>query len=309
MELKQLKPNLKDLFKSPESRFMLMVGLKVMSFSLLIHAFVFYFLIYHFRLNYLFFKTQSKLSVLELETFMGYIFAEAVEILPGVFFFHGLLFLLGCYVGWLLLRPFYTLAKYSEEAITNINAVYHPEVYSNYNLLTRFSEFFFVYLRDCRIAKKLAPHSIPPQFTKIHRPTRDIVYFIHFSFLLLIIGLITIFFAAYVIDSLLQLNLNLALDYVNNIKKHENFFLGQRAVVDDIYALIAVLTVFLYGGLAFHLYDKMSGAAFGIFSTMKSFMKGNYSSRVHLLGYNHVRDYTRKINQFLNHVERELEKD
>lgn len=309
MELKKIKPKLNDLFKSPESRFMLMVGLKVMFFSLIIHSFIFYFLFHHLRLNYLFFKTQSKLSVLELETFVSYISAETVDVLPVIFIFHGVLFLLGCYVGWLLLRPFYTLAKYSEEAIENINAVYRPEAYSNYNLLTRFSEFFFVYLRDCRISGRLTSHSIPPQFTKIHKPKRDIVYFFHFSLLLLIIGIITIAFAATIIDSLMQSNLKLAMEIGNHVKKFDNFILGQQEIFNDIYYSIVFLTLFLYGGLAFHLYDKMSGAAFGIFSTMKAFMKGNCSSRVHLLGYNHVRDYTRKLNQLLNHIERELEKD
>ncbi|HLW56468.1 MAG TPA: hypothetical protein VKY27_03730 [Bacteriovoracaceae bacterium] len=309
MILKKFLSDFKGLFKSPQSRFILMVGGKIMIFSIFIHFFVLYSLIQQLRFNYLFFETQSRVSLIELETFLGYVFSETLDLIPYIFAFHILLFLAGCYVGWILLRPFFNIAKYSEEAITDVNASYQPEVYSNYNLLTRFSEFFFLYLRENRLKKQLTPQSIPPQFSKIHRPKLDVVYLIHFSFLLLIIGIVTFISAASVIDILTTNILKLALDLLPDAKDYKSFFLGQIEIFEDIYIWIVLLTVALYGGLAFHLYDKMSGAAFGIFSTMRSFMKGNYSSRVHLLGFNHVRDYTRTLNKFLNHVTREFQNE
>lgn len=309
MKLKIFISDWKSLFKSPQTRFMLSVGGKILFFSLVIHTFVIYSLFQQLRFNYLFFKTQSKISLIEMETFMNYVSAETWELLPYVFIFHVLLFFTGCYIGWILLRPFYLIAKYSEEAMENINAIYEPEVYSNYNLLTRFSEFFFVYLRDCRIKKSLTSQSIPPQFSKIHKPSRDIVYLIHFSLLLIIVGVVTIGSAAVVIDTLTTNVLQLAFDLLPASKNYKNFFMGQAAIFNDIYICIVVLITLLYGGLAFHLYDQMSGAAFGIFATMRSFMKGDYSSRVHLLGYNHVREYTRKLNKLLTLTCRELQKE
>lgn len=309
MKLKNLFPDLKSLFKSPQSRFMLAVGGKITVFSILIHLMIFHSLFQQLRFNFLFFKTQGKIKVIELETFMNYVFAETLDLIPYIFFFHVLLFLTGCWIGWILLRPFYLIAKYCEEAIENINANYHPEVYSNYNLLTRFSEFFFVYIRECRLQKNLHPQSIPPQFSKIHKPVRDILYFFHFSFLLCIVGFVTTMSSAMVIDQLSNSILELAFEYIPHSKNYRNFFIGQINIFEDNYKLIVLLISILYGGLAFHLYDKMAGAAFGIFSTMRAFMKGNYSSRVHLLGFNHVRDYTRTLNKFLNHVTQELQKE
>ncbi len=309
MKLKKIVSDLKGLFRSPDSRFMLSVGGKIMASSLLIHLFIIYSLIQQLRFNFLFFKTQSRLSLMEIETFFDYVSHEALDILPLIFGFHIALFLIGCYIGRILLRPFLTISNYSEAAIENVNAIYQPEIYSNYNLLTRFSEFFFVYLRDCRLKKKLEPQSIPPQFSRVHRPTRDIVYFIHFSFLLVLVGVVTIISAAVVIDTLTANVVQLAFELLPNAKDYKNFFLGQMTIFNDIYVLIVVLTVLFYGSLSLHLYDKMSGAAFGIFSTMRAFMKGNHSSRVHLLGYGHVRDYTRNFNKLLNYITRELEKD
>jgi hypothetical protein len=57
-----------------------------------------------------------------------------------------------------------------------------------------------------------------------------------------------------------------------------------------------------------HLYGKVSGAAFGIFSTMRSFMKGDHFSRVHLVGYAHIRDNTRKLNKYLDFAQNNFEK-
>ncbi|MFP5385134.1 MAG: hypothetical protein ACLGHN_03595, partial [Bacteriovoracia bacterium] len=87
------------------------------------------------------------------------------------------------------------------------------------------------------------------------------------------------------------------------------FFREQMFVFDDTVLLTIVLISFCYILLGFHLYSKVSGAAFGIFSTMRAFMKGNYSSRVHLVGFAYVREYTRKLNKYLDYIENNLSKE
>jgi hypothetical protein len=42
---------------------------------------------------------------------------------------------------------------------------------------------------------------------------------------------------------------------------------------------------------------------------MRSFMKGNHSSRVHLVGYTHLREYTRKLNKYLDYIQNNFSKD
>ena len=80
-------------------------------------------------------------------------------------------------------------------------------------------------------------------------------------------------------------------------------------ILEDIVVLTMVLIAVSYTMLGFHLYAKVSGAAFAIFSTMRSYMKGNYSSRVHLVGYSYLRDYTRKLNKYLDYVQNYFAKD
>jgi hypothetical protein len=80
-------------------------------------------------------------------------------------------------------------------------------------------------------------------------------------------------------------------------------------IIDDTVALSIILIAIFYIALGFHLYEKVSGAAFGIFSTMRSFMKGNRFSRVHLVGYAYIRDYTRKFNKYLDYMQNNFDKD
>jgi hypothetical protein len=80
-------------------------------------------------------------------------------------------------------------------------------------------------------------------------------------------------------------------------------------ILDDIIGLTIALISFSYILLGLHLYSKVSGAAFGIFSTMRSFMKGNYSSRVHLVGFAHIREYTRKLNKYLDYIQNNFTKE
>jgi len=132
---------------------------------------------------------------------------------------------------------------------------------------------------------------------------------LHFGILLIIIclsvGIFIIENASAVYNSIVDLGLITLKDK----KVVSKFLMEQTFIVDDIAVLTVVLIVISYTALGFHIYTKVAGAAFGIFSTMRSFMKGNHSSRVHLLGFANVREYTRKINKYLDYIQNNFAKD
>jgi signal transduction histidine kinase len=88
-----------------------------------------------------------------------------------------------------------------------------------------------------------------------------------------------------------------------------SYFTQQMFILDEIVIMTVTLIVLCYTLLGLHLYAKVSGAAFGIFSTMRAFMKGNYSSRVHLVGFSYVREYTRKLNKYLDYIQNNFTKE
>lgn len=300
---------IKRAFKAEDSRFIVSVGLKVSGISLAITFFVYWFLYQILKLNFAFFKSHGFPEFTEGSPFIDAIVQEALENIPVLFLFHVILFFIGTYVGWLILRPFRTLGEYSEEALTNPNAVYRVEEFSTYSLLTRFAEFFFEYLRESRKRNVIISNSIPPQYSKIHKPVFDRIFMLHFGILFVIISISSAVFIIENSSTVFESMVDLARKTLPAQKEVSQYFISQLYIIDEIVFLTIVTIAVSYILLGFHLYAKVSGAAFGIFSTMRSFMKGNHSSRVHLVGYAYLRDYTRKLNKYLEYIENNLSKE
>lgn len=299
----------KRVFKEEDSRFMLMTGLKVSGISFCINTFVYYFLYQIMRLNYAFFKANGFPDFIGETPFYESITMEALENLPVFFAFHVYLFFIGFYCGWIILRPFRNIDSYCEKVLENPDAIYKVDEFSNYKLLTRFSELFFEYLRDGRKKGELRPSEVPPQYSRIHQPVADKVFMLHIGLLLVIIAITSSVFIIENTSSIFESMVALGEKTLANRKIVNRFFSSQFFVMDEIVTLTVVLISFFYLLLGFHLYNKVSGAAFGIFSTMRAYMKGNRFSRVHLIGYAHVRENTRKLNKYLDYIQNNLSKD
>jgi hypothetical protein len=306
--LNKFKELLNRVFKSDDTKFVIFTGLKVSSISLLINIIIYTCLFEVMRLNYVFFRSQGFPDFQDDQVFFNYIMSEAMENLPVLFLFHIFLFFIGTYVGWLILRPFRMIGDYCDEVIENPEAIYKVDEFSTYKLLTRFSEFFFEFLRDSRNKKQLSINTIPPQFSKIHQPVPDRVFMLHFGLLLVIVAISSSVFIIENGSAVFHSMIELAAKTLPTSKDANRFLNAQDFVMDDLISLTVFLITTLYLGLGVHLYGKVSGAAFGIFSTMRSFMKGDHFSRVHLVGYAHIRDNTRKLNKYLDFVQNNFEK-
>ena len=306
--LNKFKEMLNRVFKSDDTKFVVLTGIKVSSISLLINFIIYTCLFEVMRLNYVFFRSQGFPDFQDDQVFFNYITSEALENLPVLFLFHIFLFFIGTYVGWLILRPFRMIGDYCEEIIENPEAIYMVDEFSTYKLLTRFSEFFFEFLRDSREKKQLPKNTVPPQFSKIHQPVTDRVFMLHFGLLLVIVAISSSVFIIENGSAVFHSMIELASKTLTSSKDANRFLNAQDFVMDDLISLTIFLITTLYLALGMHLYGKVSGAAFGIFSTMRSFMKGDHFSRVHLVGYAHIRDNTRKLNKYLDFAQNNFEK-
>jgi hypothetical protein len=310
MDYQSFRPlqELRKAFKTEDSRFLVYTGLKVAGISFFINVAVYTYLFQLMRLNYVFFKAQGMPYIEDETVFFHYLFSEASGNLTVFLIFHFVLFFIGTYVGWLILRPFRVIGEYCENVINEPNMIYKIDEFSTYKLLTRFSEFFFEYLREGRRKGAIVSNSIPPQFSRIHGPVTDRVFMLHFGLLLIIVAISSILFIIENATSIYIAMVELATKTIKNQAVANKFFGSQLFILDDLTFFSILLFTVSYFALGFHLYDKVSGAAFGIFSTMRSFMKGNHFSRVHLVGYGYIRDYTRKLNKYLDYIQNNFDK-
>ena len=304
MVLTKIVHEFRGVFKTENSRFVASVGLKVSGISLIITFAIYWFLFQVLRLNYAFFRAHGFPEVRDDSSFFDLVIVETLDSLPGLFVFHICLFFIGSYVGWLMLRPFKTMGDYCENVLENLNYAYKVEEFSSYTLFTRFSEFFFEYLRESRRKKEILSNSIPPQYSKIHKPVIDYIFLLHFGLLLIIVSIVSAIFIIENTGTVYASMVELATKTLKDQASVSKYFTEQMFIMDSIFKLTIVLLTFFYTLLGFHLYSKISGASFAIFSTMRTYMKGNYSSRVHLVGYTHMREYTRKLNKYLDYVQK-----
>lgn len=300
--------NLRRAFRTQDSRFIIMTGLKVSAISFLVTLLVSYIIWLMMSMNNVFFESNGFFNITELrQAYFDFILTKIIFNAHYFFFFYVILFFMGMYVGWVLLRPFQEIGKYCEEVIEKPHMNYSPDLFSDFKLLTRFGEFFFQYLKDADQREELNSGTIPPQFTKIHGPVFDKVFFFHFSLFILMILITSSLVILFATVEIHEGIVDLAIKTLEANGKSMGYFLRNQIYIFESVQILTVVTLTAsYTLLAFNLYSKVSGAVFAFFSTMRSFMKGNFNARVHLIGYGHVREHGRSVNQYLDYISRKL---
>lgn len=298
------KIKLKHLFRSDTSIFALTTGLKFSGIFVLVIALICYCLWLVLAMDNVFFESQGYLAAKTFrEAYYDSVLKSASDMVPYLVLFVICLFFAGVFISKILLRPFAVISCYCERKLEGKNASYEPDSFSDYKLLTRFSDFFFQYLEDSTEKGKLVSNSIPPQFLGIHKPVFERAFFFHFFLLTLAIALVSVTMLNMAVAYLREDMVDLA---VKTIKIHgfatSHFFQSQAPVFDSISVLATIIVIASYVALSFHLYSKVSGAIFGYFSTMRSFMKGDFKARVRLLGYNHIRPHGLVFNRYLKFI-------
>lgn len=306
MEFSNLKKKFQNPFKQDDSRFILACGIKFSGIYLVISFFTFYVMWLLLSLNHIYFQSYGFIVSDDLtEAFFDNALSIFYNQLPAIFGFVVALFFAGLYLGKILLRPFEVIGQYSIDRTEGKQETYNPDLFSDYKLLTRFSEFFFRYLDDCQKSEELSPNTIPPNFAKIRGPQFEKVFFFHFILLIILLGIISGMMVIYFTTEVHSQLVNLSLSTIAKESKTVGYFLtNQNKLLPSITIVSVIALAIGYIALSFHLYGKVSGAIFGFFATMRSFMKGNYSARVHLIGYAQIRPHGRALNKYLDHIER-----
>jgi len=300
--------NLKKSFKDEEVKFRLATSLKVTLIPV-ITFFVLFGVIWLFlKMNLVYFVTRGYDGGVSLsEVYYEYILSTLLGYIP---FFIGFIFFLliaGLYISEMIIRPFKLIGDYAERILEGQEAIYDPEFFVDLKLLTRFSEYFFNILENAKKNGNFSPIEIPKKFQKVHQPVFEGSFFLQFFVLIFI----TCFFVAIIINltiiDIYEGLIKLSTEVLTADSQMSYFFSQQYDILELVTIAIFVLYLFLYLSLSWHLYQKVSAPAFGIFATMRSFLKGNYDARVHLLGFYYIRPQSRKFNKYLDLMAKELD--
>jgi hypothetical protein len=203
-----------------------------------------------------------------------------------------------------MMRPFEEIGRYCDNAINSRNSVYDPDFFSDLKLLTRFSEFFFIETARMISNGSMSTIEVPKKFMRIHTPVFEGSFFIQFLSILMITSIYVGVAIHMAVVGIYEGMVKLSLESLRYDKTIIYFLEEQKDILIQISIVALVLHLCLYLTLSINLYSKVSAPAFGIFATMRAFIKGNRTARVHLIGYYYVRTYCRSLNQYLNNLER-----
>jgi hypothetical protein len=261
------------------------------------------------ELDFLFFQSfEINGQIAFKNTFYDYISNKMLMITPYVIVFFIILIVLGMYTSNLMLRPFKQISTFCRTfADDPENAQYDPDFFSDLKLLTRFSEFFFIRVKDMLEDREKV--EIPDRYKKFHTPIFEAGFFFQSSFFIFITAVLSFLGSHRILIEVHESLVTLADHTLNSEKEIIEFLSAQGQIFDSITWIVCVIHIVLNIFLVFNLYSQVSKPAFGVFATMRSFLRGNRKARIHLLGNYYLRSETKEINAFLSELEKKLTKN
>jgi hypothetical protein len=309
----KLPGKLSNLLKNEEFQFKVDTALKFVLISMGFCSSVLLFTYLLLKIDLLYFVENGYSGASEFqETYYQFIFSSLLDGVPYLIGAMFLIFILGFHLSSVMIRPFKKIGNYCEERLSKNNkSFYSPDYFSDLKLLTSFSVFFFTHIDDAKTRGKLIRVDVPNDFTRIHKPVFEKNFFINYLFIIVIFALLASVGILVMNNIIREQVFAFSQKLLSNAHlpggRGIRYFIEEQFSVADIavYFLLVlhILTYFIFG---IHLFSKVSGPAFAIFATMRSFLKGNYHNRVHLIGYSYLRDDCRKINKYLDSIQKEL---
>lgn len=307
----KLKDVVMNRYNDEEFMFKFGTGLKFSAISLgfLLSILLFTYLL--LNINLIYFVAHGYPGAVEFkEAFYGFVYSSLIDEVPyvlGAMFF---IFCLGFYLSAVMLRPFKVIGKYCEDRLVDTAHYYSPDMFSDLKLLTSFSVFFFSKIDEAKNRGKLEKIEVPHDFTKIHKPVFEKNFFFNYLFIIAIFALLSSVGILVLNNIVREQIFILSQKFLSgglNVNKGMRYFIEEQFSVADIAVyFFIILHILIYCLFGVHLYGKVSGPAFAVFATMRSFLKGNYHNRVHLIGFTYLRNDCRKINKYLDQIQKTL---
>lgn len=303
----QYKERFLKHLEDDEQMFKVGMGLKFLGVSVICTSSVLLFTYLLIRIDLIFFVAHGFPGALDFkDAFIEFIYSSIYDEIIWIFVSGFFVFGLGYYLSGIMIRPFKVIGQYCEDKMNDKKNYYSPDFFSDLKLLTSFSVFFFSKVDEGEIKGKIGTIDIPTHFTRIHKPNFEKNFFFNYLFIIAIFALLSSL-------GIIALNLefreqisDLARRFLAN-NSQATYFLDEQFIIADIAVYFFVtLHLFLYFLLGVHMYSKVATPAFAVFATMRSFLKGNHHNRVHLIGYYYLRGDCRKINKYLDHVQKNL---
>lgn len=290
-----------------ETLFKILTSLKIALIPTLTIAILISMLLMVLSFNLIFFKANGVSDVGGLqEAYFEYLSQVFLTSIPWLILTIFLITTVGFYISHIFLRPFRLIGDYCESFTKEGKGEYDQELFTDLRLLTSFSEYFFNTMENAYKEKEFAPITIMKKYQRVHQPVFEKTFFIQLFFILLILslaGTVGIYFLT--VDLHLDL-IKLSLQMLKADSASRFFLNEQKDIFNQVILIVLSIHVGMYAVLCFHFHSMLSKPAFAIFATMRTFLKGDFDARIHLIGSRYIRSESIRINKYFEYLQKNI---
>jgi hypothetical protein len=259
------------------------------------------------KIDIIFFEVHGySFQTITPDVYIDYVFKNLWDVFPLIILVFVLIYICGYYIAIVMMRPFKVIGDHCSERMNNETKFYQADFFSDLKLLTSFSAFFFGKIDEAKVKGHLGKVEIPEDFTNIHKPIYEKNFFVSYLLLVTMFSLLASLGILLLNNEIRDQVLELSSRLVRNSNQVKTF-LDRQTEIESL-AINALLLLHVIVNIIFgmHLYQKIASPAFAVFATLRSFLKGNFHNRIHLIGFYYLRNDCRKINKYLDQIQKEL---
>jgi len=294
-----------NLFRDPSSKFEIRTALMIVFPPFAAFLFVSYTMFLMMDIIYAFFRANGYLKSEALrEAFYEYIIGGTIDYSIYAIIFFILVFISGYYLSYLTLRPIRSIEKYCDKALTDKNVHFKTDIMANLNTLVSFSITFFQYMESLQNGSaKYEPQYLQKKYTTIKGPRFNLVFFIHYTFFLLLIAFGSYYSLSFLTIDIYEKISELAVKTLSSPTSELTEFLEfQKVILKSILNTSVTLICFTYAVMGFSFCKRLNGVIYRFIDAMRRIMKGENSIRISLRRDDPGNSTADSFNKYMDHV-------
>jgi hypothetical protein len=268
-----------NLFKSQDSRYTLKTALLVTMVPVLMLGIVIYsvWLMVVFNHSY-FIANGLPMMDQSRETFIYYILESQMDYLPYVGLFFVVVFFLGIFLAYIVLRPFNQIMFMCEGLLAFSDTPLKVDGLNRQKIILKLGQFLYDYHNSKKDQTSTA--QLPKDIEDIKGPALDKVFYFQFICIILILTSITVYSVTLFTGQLHDSIIETAMMMLKAPKGMALFLSSQKDIIDLIIYVPCIISCVLYALIGHVIISRIQGVTYAYVRDIKEVAKGNTSRRV-----------------------------
>lgn len=299
--------SLAQLFQSQDSRYTLKTALLVTMVPVLMLGIIIYSVWLLVVFNHSYFISNG-FTALEKsrEDFMLYIMQSQIDYLPYVGLFFVVVFFLGVFLAYIVLRPFNQIMYMCDGLLTFSDTPVRVDGLNRQKIIIKLGQFLYDYHNAKKENKGSA--SLPKDLEDIKGPALDKVFYFQFVCIILILTAITVYSVSIFTGQLYDSIVETAVIMLKAPKGMALFMSSQKDIIELIVYVPCVISCILYALIGHLIIARIQGVTFAYVRDIKDVARGNISRRVFARVDDPGRQAADAINKVLDYLHPETVK-